>query len=195
VVGTWKTDKLPHLGEMRFSRGLLLILVAVGIVAVLVVWYRRGDAPTTTFVDVVRVADVSVVFEGLPHQGYEGDLLEKERRTKPVEELGGYPFYKEPLQLTDADAKRLSKVLSDSSTLRTWSGEKKCDGFHPDFAAAYQQGTSVILICFGCQEAQVVGPLTSSRHDLDNKAYKELKNILSGYRKNRPASRWQQKPV
>jgi hypothetical protein len=61
-------------------------------------------------------ADNVLLYEGLPHQTSEPALLEKERRTKPVQELNGYPFYHKPLELTGKDAERLSEIMADPAT-------------------------------------------------------------------------------
>jgi hypothetical protein len=121
---------------------------------------------------------------------YESQLREEERRTRAVQELHGYPFYQEPLALAGEDAKRLSEVLGASGAYRTFSGEKKCGGFHPDYAVEWQVGADRFraLICFGCHEVKLFGPELESRHDLDRAAYERLQELLKGYRKNRPAT-------
>jgi hypothetical protein len=143
------------------------------------------------FSDAVRRADGVVLYEGLPHQMYEAHLLEEERRSKPVHDLDGYPFYQEPLKLTAEDANRLSEVLGESATYKPFSGEKKCGGFHPDYAVEWQVGANRYraLICLGCHEAKLFGPGLESRNDLDRAAYEKLQKLLNSYRKNRPASK------
>ena len=49
------------------------------------------------FTTPVAGAEKMTLWEGLPHQMFEHDLMESERRSKPVQELHGHWFYKEPL--------------------------------------------------------------------------------------------------
>jgi hypothetical protein len=141
-----------------------------------------------SFTDAVGKAEKVILFEGLPHQNYERKLLEKELKSGKVVEINDFPFYKEPLTLTKDDASALSKLFSDSNTLPKFSGEKKCGGFHPDFAVEWHVGDDIYraLICFGCGEAKVFGPKIEKRHDLGRSAKSKLRNLLMGYGKNRP---------
>jgi hypothetical protein len=136
-------------------------------------------------------AEALVLHEGLPHQMFESDLLQEELRTKAVERLDGYPFYREPLALAAEDAKRLSRILGDPATYKPFSGEKLCGGFHPDYAVEWHVGSDryLVLICFGCHEAKRSGPGLKTRDDLAYAAYNELQALLKGCRKNRPAGK------
>jgi len=102
------------------------------------------------FIEAVRRADSVVVLEGLPHHSYERELLEEERRSKKVQELNGYPFYEEPLTLTENDAQRLSKILGSWTTYKPFKSPAACGGFHPDYAVEWHVGSDCyrILICF-----------------------------------------------
>jgi hypothetical protein len=140
------------------------------------------------FSDGVRGAQTVVLHEGLPHHMFESDLVQEERRTKAVQDLHGYAFYEATLDLSAADSQRLTEILSDPSTFRSFSGEKKCGGFHPDYAVELRQGdqTYWALLCFGCHEVKLFGPGIESRHDLDAAAYAKLQALLKNYQKNRP---------
>jgi hypothetical protein len=140
------------------------------------------------FTDAVRRADKLVLYEGLPHQESEEELMKAERRTKAVQELNGYYFYSATLDLKAEDGKRLSEILSNPATFEPYRDNKKCDGFHPDYAVEYQLGTDKYraLLCFGCHEVKLIGPGMNSRHDLEYHAYEALKETLKDYRKNRP---------
>jgi hypothetical protein len=155
---------------------------------------RQASNPLT-FTEAVRQADKVVLYEGLPHQLYESDSLEDERRTKPVKELNGYPFYQEPLTPTTSVAQRLSEILGDSATYQPFTGEKKCGGFHPDYVVEWHVGADRYRasLCFGCREVKLFGPGLEERHDLDKAAHKNLQELLKGYQKNRPAIKTQAK--
>ena len=58
-------------------------------------------------------------------------------KTKPTIQLSGFKFYREPLGLKDEDVRTLRGLLGNSSTYRSYSGEKKCGGFHPDYAVEW----------------------------------------------------------
>ncbi len=131
-----------------------------------------------------------MLFEGLPHQGYEPTVFDEEKK-KPAVEMGGFLFYEQPLPLNDADAHELRRIVVDPSTYVPFFAEKKCGGFHPDYAikAKSATGETVYLICFGCGEAKIIRPDGSmTRYELDNN-YTSLHKTLKPYRKNRPRIR------
>ena len=133
--------------------------------------------------------DRITLYEGLPHQKIEREQLAEEKK-KPTVEKGGFPFYRDPLTLKEADAKALSAILGNPDTFQPFRGEKRCNGFHPDYAlVASSNGEEVTyLICFGCGEAKVYGPdLSETRYDLNRDSHKRLGEILKPYQKNRPA--------
>lgn len=147
-------------------------------------------SPGQQFAAGITETSTAVLLEGLPHPAFESELLEKEKASKPVQQLHGYPFYEEALALRPEDAKRLAQVLSEGGSLKPFEQEKKCGGFHPDYAVEWRTGADArrALICFGCDEVKLFGPGVESRHDLSAGASKELEEVLGGYRKNRPAA-------
>ena len=158
----------------------------LGVVAAIVIFTGcSGPHPQTT---TLKQADRLVLYEGLPHQMYERQALEAERKAKSTVTLHGFPFYRETLELKAADAERLKALLSDPGSYAAYSGEKKCGGFHPDHAVEWTAGgrTYQILICFGCFEAKIYSPKGEALHDFRLEASKQLKVLLAPYRKNRP---------
>jgi hypothetical protein len=129
-----------------------------------------------------------VVYEGLPHQTYERELLEEEKRTKATVTLHDFPFYREPLDLTEEGAKALRGLLGDARTFEPFAGEKTCGGFHPDYAVewSHEGQTTQYQLCFGCGEVKVYGPGGEFRFDLRADARERLTRLLRPYRKNRP---------
>src|SRR5262249_40015520 len=142
----------------------------------------RGNS-SLALTEAIRRADKVVLYEGLPHQFFEKKLLEEERRTKAVEELNGYPFYKEPLALTEQDAGRLCELLGDPAIYQPWKGEKLCGGFHPDYAVEWHVGAKRYraLLCFGCGEFLLGGPGFEARYEMDKAAGEILVELLKGY--------------
>src|SRR5262245_6972052 len=97
----------------------------------------------------IAKADKVILYEGLPHQEYEGEELEKERKSKKTISFNGFPFYSEPLDLKAADAKKLTNLYCDPSSFRAWKGYKRCGGFHPDYCIEWRKGkeTCRALVC------------------------------------------------
>lgn len=152
------------------------------------------------YLDSLKPGVKLTVYEGLPHQMFEADLLEKEKKTKPVVEFtvtpkaakldtkrnDKYPFYKAPLKLKDEDLESLRSLLSSGETYKEWTGVKNCGGFHPDFAIEWTSDgkTMRALICFNCGEIILSG----AQGDLlyDDAASGSFEEILKPYRLNRP---------
>ena len=133
--------------------------------------------------------DKIILYEGLPHQFYESKKFAEESKKATIVK-GGFPFYQDPLTLKDADAKALGMILSNPNMFRPFAGEKKCGGFHPDYAIVVSSNReeTTYLICFGCGEAKVYRPDGSdTRYDLGQDATNPpLSAILKPYQKNRP---------
>ncbi|MCG3134885.1 MAG: hypothetical protein HMLKMBBP_02293 [Planctomycetes bacterium] len=147
-----------------------------------------------SFAEAIRGGGALVLHEGLPHQRFEAHLLASERAAKPVTDLFGYPFYAAPVPLGDADASALRKTLGNRGAYETWSGEKKCGGFHPDWSVEVP-GDGVTwhaLVCFGCREVKTyrtgAGWDLATREDIEPAAYDALKTVLPKLRTNRPRS-------
>lgn len=143
----------------------------------------RTSAPAA-----ISKADSLVLYEGLPHQTMEPELLAKEKQNKPFFTRHEFPFYQTPLEVTPEDVEKLKALLGNEKSFEPWRGEKKCGGFHPDFLAEWRVGekTYDVLICFGCQEVKLISPGQNDRHDIENGANKQLQEILRKYLKNRP---------
>jgi hypothetical protein len=129
------------------------------------------------------------VYEGLPHPFYEAAKLAEESK-KPTIQRGGFLFYRDPLALSEPDSQAIGTILANPRTFQPFSGEKKCGGFHPDYAVVLSaKGEEITdLICFGCGEAKVYRPDRSeTRYDLGRDSNgRQLSTILKSYHKNRP---------
>jgi hypothetical protein len=130
-----------------------------------------------------------ILYEGLPHQFNEPRALAAEKKAKPTVERDGFSFYSETLELSAGDAGELKALLESPHTFRPFSGEKKCGGFHPDYAVEWSIADKLYrcLLCFGCYEASVHGPGGVTTYDIERHTFKLLQRILVPYRKNRPA--------
>jgi hypothetical protein len=145
--------------------------------------------PAESLTQVMRGEGPLTLLEGFPHQGFERELLEREK-AKPHRTIAGFHFYEEPLPISASDARVVRDTLAAESALEPFSGEKKCGGFHPDYAVDIQKDGAPwqVLICFGCGEARVLGASGDTRHDLSRPAQDALEKALRPYRKNRPVT-------
>ena len=126
------------------------------------------------------------LYEGLPHQLFEGDLFVQESSREDVIKIGGYPFYTPSLLLEDSSI--LRQLIGDPKNIETFSGEKLCGGFHPDYCVSWQLDGKVfqVLICFNCQEIIFHKTGRILRYDLKKETLKALKKDLSKYVSKRP---------
>lgn len=136
--------------------------------------------------EALTTADKVEVYEGLPHQMFDADLLKKELKRKDIIKIGEYPFYS-PAK-TAMNSSDLRAVLSSSKSILPFSGEKLCGGFHPDYCVAWTRENQIshALICFGCHEIYFLSNDKSYRYDLTNEACENLMKLLSPYGEKRP---------
>ncbi len=108
----------------------------------------------------IRTVAKLTLYEGLPHPMYNSAELASEKKSKPTIARYGFDFYAEPRELTAGDQEKLKAILGDAKTYAPFAGEKKCGGFHPDFAVEWTLDgqTHACLICFTCGEFLVIGP-------------------------------------
>jgi hypothetical protein len=124
----------------------------------------------------------------LPHP-LDVEVFAAEKRTEATVEVHGYAFYEEALMLEPVRAEWLTELLSDETGLLPFLYEKKCGGFHPDYAVRWEvEGKRYeALLCFGCGEVKWHAPGGKmTRWDMPPWAAMSLKAALFGYRRNRP---------
>jgi hypothetical protein len=136
----------------------------------------------------IAKADKVVLFEGLPHQSEEKDLLEQELKSKKTVTLHNFPFYAEPLSLKANDGTALIALAANRKSFQEWGGPKLCGGFHPDYLIEFTAGkdTYRMLVCFGCHEVKLFGPKSEVYVDMSDDGLHGLEKLLKPYRKNRP---------
>ncbi len=134
----------------------------------------------------VSAAKSLVIYEGLPHQTWDRELLASEIKRKDTTEIWDFPFYTPSVDATNGDD--LRKLLSNPASLREYQGPKSCGGYHPDFCISWQAGKVkyYALICFGCHEIVLYDGKTSLIYDLETAAYKEFQQLLAQYGTKRP---------
>lgn len=119
----------------------------------------RWDAAFNRTLRMCKQASKVEVFEGLPHQMFEPELLAQEQQRSDVFQNRDFDFYEPALSLPgDEFDCFISRVVS-RRTYRAWRGFKACGGFHPDFLLRFHSadGTIDVQICLGCGEALLFG--------------------------------------
>lgn len=127
------------------------------------------------------------VYEGLPHQSFERDLLAKESQRKDTKVIGSFRFYTPAVEAKNLVG--LRTLLSSSEAIQVFRGEKRCGGFHPDYAIEWLDGAGNrydAQICFGCHEVIYRDGKNEYRYDLKRGSLEKLKKELAGYAKKRP---------
>jgi hypothetical protein len=130
------------------------------------------------------------VYEGLPHQMFERDLLAAESKRKDTEKIGSFRFYTPAVAAKNPEV--LKRILSSSDTIQVFRGEKMCGGFHPDYTVQWssEDGSRFFAqICFGCHEIIYRDGKNEYRYDFEREPYEKLKKELAPYAKKRPESK------
>jgi len=127
------------------------------------------------------------VYEGLPHQMFEPELLAKESKRKDTKKIDSFRFYTPAVAATNPED--LKRILSSPNTIQIFGGEKLCGGFHPDYAVEWfnTDGARFFAqICFGCHEIIYSDGRREFRYDFEDEPLEELKVELAPYAKKRP---------
>ncbi|MFM9966303.1 MAG: hypothetical protein ACKV2Q_34435 [Planctomycetaceae bacterium] len=131
----------------------------------------------------------ALLYEGLPSEFWEPQLLEQEvARTKTVR-LHGYPFYEELLAWQETDGEQLTALLAARNSFAKFTDGKKGGGFHADYCLEWKtgEGTTHVVVSLEGGEVKMYGPKSQLHCDLSPEAAAKLRPMLARYRKNRPA--------
>ena len=106
------------------------------------------------FAALVARSNSTKVYEGLPHNYWEPEQYESERKSKPTITIQDFDFYETPISTTPASLKQFQDLLTAKSSFEPFHGGKACGGFHPDWCATWTDGhdSYTIFLCFGCGE-------------------------------------------
>lgn len=141
--------------------------------------------------DAVPIAPQLTIYEGLPHQHWESELLAAELKTASTTQLHGYPFYEQPLAISEEDQAAIIAALRNRrmKTPAIAGTAKSCGGFHPDYAVCWSADgqKNCVLVCIGCREIEHYrNDATADRYDLRSA---QLLEPLSKYRQSRPETK------
>lgn len=136
----------------------------------------------------LRQGSSLTLYEGLPHQSWEGELLQKELATKKTVTIHGFPFYERPLSIAAADVEELRRLCFAADSFSPYGGPKACGAYHPDYCLSWKDGatTCELLICFGCHEMKFFSLKQEELADIRKDAYNRFAAILQKYRDQRP---------
>jgi hypothetical protein len=137
--------------------------------------------------DALASSKTLTLSEGLPHPAKEASVFTKEAQRRDTMTLADFKFYKPELKPAPDLDQRLRKLLADPSSYAMWS-QKRCGGFHPDWAAHWRSGRKEIhaLICFGCKEVMILSEDQQLRYNLTPTAFTKLQAELNPLRAKRP---------
>ena len=182
---------------MKIARRFITVffITAVVLIAGMTAIPHLPILPSVTSSEAIReslfdATDLEV-FEGLPHQLLERELLACELESNDTIEIKGFPFYvPSSSDLSAVGGKELIEALSDSShySRQQLLEFKKCGGFHPDYAIGWNDdlGKNYVLICLGCHEIEFSNELDSYRYDISCDLYSRLSSLLSVHDVRRP---------
>jgi hypothetical protein len=140
------------------------------------------------FVD--HVEDMQL-YEGLPHQAFEPELLAKELTRNDTIDFDGHHFYAQPVSINVETRLALRRLCTDPSMFspQRVDAAKACGGFHPDWRITWTQGSDSrsFLFCFGCQEVKIYA-LDALIVHCDIKDLRPFADMLKPLRRNRQES-------
>ena len=169
-VGVGASAAAVRFTSMLVSLALLLLLPALG-----------GCTSVGVYTRTVQAATELVVHRGLPR----ADGVAPATATPPAANdtitLQGYAFEGAAITISPPDVERLRVVLGARSSYASFTENKKCGGFHPDYALQWSDDERryLTLICFGCDEFKLFGPEVAERYDMAPGVSAQLRTLLS----------------
>ena len=140
-----------------------------------------------TIPDAIPKAGVALLYEGLPSEFWEPELLVQELARKKTIKLHGYPFYEEQLAFQETDGEQFTALLTARTSFSKLTDGKKGGGFHADYCLEWKSGDATIHVVFAQEsgEVKMYGPKSELHCDLSPDAAQKLQQLLNRYRKNR----------
>ncbi len=135
--------------------------------------------------DSLNKARSFTMVEGLPHPSTESEAYLAEAKRKDTQAIAGFQFYKPALKPIPGNT--LRQLITNPANLTEWE-QKRCAGFHPDWALTWRAGwrKQHALICFGCSELIFITREAQLRYNLTPTALKKLKAQLAPFQTKRP---------
>ena len=130
-----------------------------------------------------------MIFEGLPHQAWESDLLQIEKQREDTTLIWEYQFYSPSIELDNTDG--VKNILGEKESILLFSGPKLCGGFHPDYCISWSTNKKrfYCLICYGCDELVFYDGINDFKYEIKENELEALKIILKKYAHKRPSKK------
>jgi hypothetical protein len=128
------------------------------------------------------------LFEGLPHQNFESEMLAQELASHRTVRFASFPFYEEAMEIHEDCKQQLTGTFRAVSAYGPFTPGKLCGGFHPDFAVewSHPETPALALICFGCGECLLLLGEAKIHCDMSADSQARAYESLRRLRKNRP---------
>ncbi len=165
---------------------LRCFILTVGLLSL--VSCTSAEKKRTQILSFIAAAQPAQILEGLPHPMWERSLFQREKATAAISSIEGFPFYVGAHSISDPNARQIHLAFTKEDSIREFSGEKKCGGFHPDYCLKFTRDGKEVdaLVCFGCSEIIFSGSLGYLRVDANSGLIDRLKALLAEYRTKRP---------
>ena len=146
-----------------------------------------GCSPSPSWMKSFQASSSITIYEGLPHQLREAELLDQEMQRSDIVRIGDFVFYTPGVTPDTPEEEQFKILISQSGfySARTLV-PPDCGPFHPDFAVEWMSEglTHHILICFTCNEVQVISE--NAREEYYVSHIHDLEMILSKFSHKRP---------
>lgn len=141
-----------------------------------------------TVLEGIPKTGAAVLYEGLPSDFWEPQLLEQELARKKTVRIHGYPFYEELLAWQETDREQLTELLFARTSFAKYTSGKKGGGFHANYCLEWNAGgeRAHMIIALDYGEVKIYGPKGELHCDLSQEAAQKLRQVFSRYRKNCP---------
>ena len=160
-MAVWPLPRNKEMMKRRAAMGLICLLALAALVWAIVSteWWKTRRQFAAIAAEVASSPKL-VLYEGLPHERIDREGFRSALHTKPTIKIQKHFFFENPLEVPPEAVASLRSLCAATDSFRPWSPNKKCMGFHPDFALQWTKGDSTVscLICFGCLEMQIDSP-------------------------------------
>lgn len=135
------------------------------------------------FGESIRRAETMILLERAADAMHVPEILRVIVGSKAIVKIGPYPFYEEPLVITEEHAVKLAETVADVSTYYPFNAPSLCI-FHPDFALQWRSGNEMwgVLFCLDCDQIMIFGPGLEVYEDLAEAGSREIHLLLGPYK-------------